>query len=113
MEEKRFEMIPKAEMLAQAHKQYSPSIFDEVFFEHYVLPQIKEQTKELNDAVDYACRNLVTPPIKGEITKGKVKWRGLRLVYVSPDLKMEQDGDKMNFTYEQGWELWQRDKKIF
>lgn len=107
----RIKIIPKAEVLAA--KRYSPSIFDEIFAVQYYLPQLREQKKELDAVIDYACRYLVTPPIKGEITRGKVKWRGLRLVFLPSEMKMEKDGDKMKFTYEQRYELWQRDKKIF
>lgn len=33
-----------------------------------------------NKAFEYALRNVAIPPIKGEITKGKPKWRGIRIV---------------------------------
>lgn len=37
--------------------------------------------KKVDAAVEYILRNHVTPPIKGEITKGKVRWRGLQMVW--------------------------------
>jgi hypothetical protein len=30
--------------------------------------------------IDYILRNHVKPPIKGEITKGKIKWRGITIL---------------------------------
>lgn len=38
----------------------------------------QEQIDELEIRAEYALRNLVTPPIKGAITKGKLRWRGIR-----------------------------------
>lgn len=34
--------------------------------------------KSLNDVMEKFVRQNAKPPIKGDITKGKVKWRGLR-----------------------------------
>lgn len=36
--------------------------------------------------IEHLLRNRVTPTIKGEITKGKIKWRGLQVAYSSPSL---------------------------
>lgn len=33
--------------------------------------------KQIDDAIENILRNHVTPPIKGEITKSKLKWRGI------------------------------------
>ena len=33
--------------------------------------------KKENDEIEYILRNYVIPPIKGEITKSKLKWRGI------------------------------------
>lgn len=38
-----------------------------------------EMVQKQNEVTEYYLRNLVVPPIKGEITKGKIKWRGLSL----------------------------------
>ena len=40
-----------------------------------------ERNKAINDWIEGCLRTRVVPPIKGEITKGKVKWRGLALCY--------------------------------
>ena len=29
---------------------------------------------------EYALRNVAEPPVKGKITRGKIRWRGIRLV---------------------------------
>ena len=41
--------------------------------------KIAEQYKELDLRIEYALRNKIDKPIKGEITKGKLKWRGIRI----------------------------------
>lgn len=41
--------------------------------------KIAEQYKELDLRIEYALRNKIDKPIKGEITKGKLKWRGITL----------------------------------
>lgn len=44
---------------------------------------IQKHLLELNKAQDkyfeYVLRNLVKPIIKGNITRGKIKWRGLKI----------------------------------
>ena len=39
-------------------------------------PRLNTESK-----LENALRTLVTPPIKGEITKGKLQWRGVKLVH--------------------------------
>ena len=41
--------------------------------------KIAEQYKELDLRIEYALRNKIDKPIKGEITKGKLKLRGIRI----------------------------------
>lgn len=43
--------------------------------------QLENFYKKVDKMVEIMLRNYVTPPIKGEITKGKVRWRGLRIVW--------------------------------
>lgn len=43
------------------------------------------QKLDLEHRVEYALRHLVTPPIKGEITRGKLKWRGIKLWMIKDD----------------------------
>lgn len=44
-----------------------------------IQEEIIEQYKELDLRMEYALRNKIDKPIKGEITKGKLKWRGIRI----------------------------------
>lgn len=41
---------------------------------------IKEQSERQNAILETAVRENAVPPIKGELTKGKVRWRGLRMI---------------------------------
>lgn len=47
-----------------------------------------------------ALRTTAKPPIKGEITKGKVRWRGIRIVWQNDGLKytkwLEQRGKQIS-----------------
>lgn len=43
--------------------------------------QLKEFYEEVGKKVEHILRNYVIPPIKGEITKGKVRYRGLQVVW--------------------------------
>jgi hypothetical protein len=36
--------------------------------------------KAQDEFIEHVLRNHVTPPIKGEITRGKIKWRGLEIL---------------------------------
>lgn len=51
----------------------------------FMLPEeqkfFDEQCKKENERIEWLLRNSVVPPIKGKITSGKVKWRGLALAY--------------------------------
>ena len=43
--------------------------------------------KKENEEIEYILRNYVTPTIKGEITKSKLKWRGIcSLAYSSDEI---------------------------
>ncbi len=44
-----------------------------------IQEEIIEQYKELDLRIEYALRNKIDKPIKGEITKGKLKRRGIRM----------------------------------
>ena len=64
-----------------------------------IIRFIQEQQKKEEEIFTTALRTIAEPPIKGEITKGKVRWRGIRIVQYN-------DG----FTYTR-W-LEQRGKQI-
>ena len=43
----------------------------------FLMNEIQKQQEEI---FRIALRTMAEPPIKGEITKGKIKWRGIRLI---------------------------------
>lgn len=61
---------------------------------------ISEQQKKEDEIFISALRTMAEPPIKGEITKGKVKWRGIRIVQYNDGLKcikwLEQKGKQIS-----------------
>ena len=61
---------------------------------------ISEQQKKEEEIFTIALRIMAEPPIKGEITKGKVKWRGIRIVQYNDGLKytkwLEQRGKQIS-----------------
>ncbi len=61
---------------------------------------IQEQQKREEEIFTYALRIIAKPPIKGEITKGKVRWRGIRLVQYNDGFKytkwLEQRGKQIS-----------------
>ena len=38
----------------------------------------RQQTDQLSRQLETICHNYLVPPIKGEITKGKLRWRGVK-----------------------------------
>ena len=61
---------------------------------------ILEQQKKEEEIFTTALRIMAEPPIKGEITKGKVKWRGIRIVEYNDGFKytkwLEQRGKQIS-----------------
>jgi hypothetical protein len=61
---------------------------------------IQEQLKWEDEIFTSALRKLAEPPIKGEITKGKIKWRGIRIVIHNDGFKytkwLEQRGKQIS-----------------
>ena len=41
---------------------------------------IAEMQKQEEEIFTTALRTMAEPPIKGEITKGKIRWRGIRII---------------------------------
>ncbi|MBR1525065.1 MAG: hypothetical protein IJ640_00195 [Prevotella sp.] len=60
----------------------------------------EEQQREYRRAIcheidlrfEYALRHLVTPPIKGKISRGKIRWRGISRCKTPIDIKIS-DGN--------------------
>lgn len=61
---------------------------------------IQEQQKKEEEIFTTALRTMAEPPIKGEITKGKVRWRGIRIVQYNDGFKytkwLEQRGKQIS-----------------
>lgn len=61
---------------------------------------ISEQQKKEEKIFTSALRIMAEPPIKGEITKGKVRWRGIRIVQYNDGFKytkwLEQRGKQIS-----------------
>lgn len=61
---------------------------------------IQEQKKKEEEIFITALRTMAEPPIKGEITKGKVRWRGIRIVQQNDSFKytkwLEQRGKQIS-----------------
>ena len=61
---------------------------------------ISEQQKKEEDIFTSALRIMAEPPIKGEITKGKVRWRGIRIVQYNDGFEytkwLEQRGKQIS-----------------
>ena len=51
--------------------------------------------KEQNSILELAVRNNSIPPIKGEITIGKIRWRGLRLINKKTTIDMLNQYDEI------------------
>lgn len=48
-----------------------------------IVSKIDQQIRrEVENRLEYALRHLVTPPIKGDITRGKIRWRGISLTQI-------------------------------
>ncbi len=77
----------------------------------------REQLGELCARIEFALRFMITHPIKGKITKGKLKWRGIKQkILITDDGSVFEDGlfigRTMTITYEMKYVLIQREKVI-
>ena len=61
---------------------------------------IQEQLKKEEEIFISSLRIMSEPPIKGEITKGKLRWRGIRIVQYNDGFKytkwLEQRGNRIS-----------------
>lgn len=68
--------------------------------ESVTLEVIKKIQKQQEAVIEKALRTFADPPIKGEITKGKIKWRGIKLIVVRNFMKewrwLEQRGKQIS-----------------
>ena len=68
-QEYSFDIAEESNAIGDAFKTLTDKIHEEII----------QQYKELDLRIEYALRNKIDKPIKGEITKGKLKWRGIRI----------------------------------
>lgn len=72
---------------------------------------MKELVKKQEEFLEDVLRNRAVPPIKGEITKGKIRWRGLSIYQIKPNLSgvqkiwVEQRGVKISEDFSYGVEI--------
>ena len=59
---------------------------------------VKGHSQIQNDILEKAVRENSIPPIKGELTKGKVSWRGLRMIHSRTD----PDGSYLTWIEQRG-----------
>jgi len=61
---------------------------------------IQEQQKKEEEIFTTSLRTMAEPTIKGEITKGKIRWRGIRIVQQNDGFKytkwLEQRGKQIS-----------------
>lgn len=91
-------------------------VFKSIIYE--IQEELAEKYKELDLRIEYALRNKIDKPIKGEITKGKLKWRGIALgVYKSDECvgyALLQRGAivPFNFVNDKQYQIWRLEKLL-
>lgn len=66
----------------------------------------REQLGELDARIEFALRFMITHPIKGEITKGKLKWRGIKQkILITDDGSVFEDGLFIGRTMRTSFEM--------
>lgn len=81
-----------------------------------IQEEIVEKYEELDLRIEYALRNKIDKPIKGEITKGKLKWRGIRLGvfrddgYVGYTLLQRGAIVPFDFVNDKQYQIWKEQK---
>lgn len=87
-------------------------------FKKILTDELIEKYKELDLRIEYALRNKIDKPIKGEITKGKLKWRGITLeVYKSYECvgyALLQRGAIVPFDFvnDKQYQIWRLEKLL-
>lgn len=57
--------------------QQSSKKISEVLF-GLTVKEIKSRHEQIEKDIEFICRNKIDKPIKGEITKSKLRWRGIK-----------------------------------
>lgn len=82
-------------MLESTFKLLNPPTEQDHFFarERKAI-MIRLYYKKVEKEIEHALRNNAVPPVKGEITQGKIKWRGIELIVeqLTQDTWVEQRG---------------------
>lgn len=70
----------------------------------FIDDMISNFNKVLGDEFEKCVRVMAEPPVKGEVTKGKLKWRGIVLKvkrndFTSDEYWIEQRGKKISPIY--------------
>lgn len=80
--------------------------------------ELAEKCKKLDLRIEYALRNKIDKPIKGEITKGKLKWRGIRLGvfrgdgYTAYNLLQRGNVIPFDFVTDKQYQIWRLEKLL-
>ena len=83
-----------------------------------IQEEIVEQYKELDLRIEYALRNKIDKPIRGEITKGKLKWRGIRIGvfrgdgYAAYSLLQRGNVIPFDFVNDKQYQIWRLRKLL-
>jgi hypothetical protein len=71
-------------------------------FSNLISEYVEKIQKQEEEIFITALRTMAEPPIKGEITKGKLTWRGIKLIRQKVDFSsyswLEQRGKKISPT---------------
>ena len=59
-------------------------------------PQVDTQNKNIDNWVTKELRQSCTPQINGEITKGKLRWRGIQKVSSIDGIYIAQRGERIS-----------------
>ena len=70
-----------------------------------VLTVLEKLEKSQEMIFESALRTLAKPPIKGAITKGKIKWRGIRIIKQFPYVWLDQRGKRISTKINVGIEI--------
>lgn len=65
------------------HQLWQPGLLESIFND--ISEEVKNRVEARDEIILYMLRHQVEPPIKGEITKGKIRWRGLQVLEHYPD----------------------------
>lgn len=83
--------------------------------EYKIIEAAELQSKTLDEAIEYALRNLVDPPVTGSITSEEISKRDLRLEYEPLQVDEKPHYEDGSYVYEatQVVHMYQGNTKIF